>query len=175
MASLFVALAWCGDDRPSGGDVWELRVPAVEAGADDRSLRAVYQIFGRTPIADALVRMDEEKIGLTLRARIPETIIAWGFQCADVPLPEAAAGRSIVDDSIRRYPGSESGIDGTVAAAQGRGCPRRNPSAHASPVSGSDWSVSAADTCPGASLSPRETAAPAGAAVPQHSPSMRGR
>jgi hypothetical protein len=122
MPALSLALASCGDAAPSGGDLWELRVPAVEVSADDRSLRAVYQVFARTPIEDALVRMHEEEIGLTLRARIPETIImiAWGFRCAEIPLPEAAAGRSIVDDSTRRYPGSDSGIDDAAAAAQAK-------------------------------------------------------
>jgi hypothetical protein len=129
MPSLCVALASCGDDSPSGGDLWELRAPAIEARADDRSVRAVYQIFGRTPIEDALVRVGEEEIGLTLRARIPETItlIAWGFQCVEVPLPQAVGGRSIVDDSTRRYPGSESGIDDTVAATQAKRVLEKEP------------------------------------------------
>lgn len=114
---LLAGLASCGEGTGSDEELWELRVPATKVAPDGRSLRAVYQVLGRTPIVDALVRIEKDEIGLTLRARLPDTIIAiaWGFRCVEIPLPEAASPRRIVDGSKRRYPGSESGIDDRTA------------------------------------------------------------
>jgi hypothetical protein len=115
------ALAGCGgSDRPpeSQGDLWELRIPLAEPGGDARSATAVYQVLPGTPIEDVLLRVDDDTVGLTLRARIPKgaiIAIAWGFECVELSLPEPLRGRPLVDDSRRRYPGSESGIDDAAA------------------------------------------------------------
>ena len=125
VASLPLTVAACSHSNGSGGAyrLWELRMPLAQSSPDGHSLRVVYQTLGHTPLHDVLVRRQPGVLGLTLRARLPTgpiIAVAWGFQCADIPLRQPLGQRRIVDDSNHRYPGSESGINDQAARRDAR-------------------------------------------------------
>jgi hypothetical protein len=108
---------------------------ATRVSADARRVRVAYEVHPAIPIHDVLVRIRPPAIGLTIRARIrgPITAIVWGFECAEIPLPEPLGSRKIVDDSRRRYPGGSSSGSGArghalakLALNRPRTCKRLN-------------------------------------------------